>query len=136
MLVVQADKDGTTYQLNIFADLFNEELRKDGKPLQFYYLPDSLAWPKRNGDYNVHFTKFAGVLTADDNIAVASPGQVEVAGGVLAFTSTSRYPIVSFKAAIDQLKHNAKNDPQSSIAIASSSLGPTIRRRPRGGADR
>ncbi len=41
LLVVQDDEDGNTYQLNIFPDLFNDELRKAGKPLAFYYLPDS-----------------------------------------------------------------------------------------------
>ena len=113
MLVVQADEDGTSYQLNIFPDLFNEELRKEGKPLQFYYMPDAPRMAKdENGDYMFHFTKFAGVLTADDNIAVASPGQVEVAGGVLAFTSTLKIPDKVITAAIQQLKHNAMSDPQ------------------------
>ena len=115
MLLVQQDEDGKTYQLNIFPDLFNEELRKEGKPLQFYYLPDEPRMAKAdNGDYMFHFTKFAGVLTADDNIAVASPGQVEVAGGVLAFTSTLKIPDRVIQNAIDQLKHNASNNPQFS----------------------
>ena len=113
MLVVQQDEDGKTYQLNIFPDLFNEQLRKDGKPLQFYYLPDEPRMAKNdNGDYMFHFTRFAGVLTADDNIAAASTGQVEVAGGVLAFTSTLKIPDSVIQAAIDQLKHNAQNNPQ------------------------
>jgi hypothetical protein len=113
MLIVQTDQDGITYQLNIFADLFNEDLRKAGQPLHFYYLPDEPRMAKNDaGDYMFHFTKFAGVLTADDNIAVASPGQVEVAGGVLAFTSTLKIPDDVIKGAIDQLKHNAANNPQ------------------------
>ena len=74
LLIVQDDEDGNTYQLNIFPDLFNDELRTAGKPLAFYYLPDSPRMARyENGDYMFHFTKFAGVLTADDNIAVASP---------------------------------------------------------------
>jgi hypothetical protein len=111
MLVVQQDDDGKTYQLNIFADIFNEQLRRDGKPLQFYYLPDEPRLARNdNGDYMFHFTKFAGVLTADDNIAVASPGQVEVAGGVVAFTSTLKIPDQVILAAIDQIRQSAKND--------------------------
>ncbi len=113
LLVVQDDEDGNTYQLNIFPDLFNEELRKAGKPLAFYYLPDSPRMARfENGDYMFHFTKFAGVLTADDNIAVASPGQVEVAGGVLAFTSTLKIPDSVIQNAMDQLKHEIKNNPR------------------------
>jgi len=113
LLVVQNDEEGNTYQLNIFPDLFNEDLRKAGKPLAFYYLPDSPRMAKyENGDYMFHFTKFAGVLTADDNIAVASPGQVEVAGGVLAFTSTLKIPDSVLQNALDQLKHEIKNNPR------------------------
>jgi hypothetical protein len=52
------------------------------------------------------------VLTADDNIAVASPGQVEVAGGVLAFTSTLKIPDSVIQSAIDKLKHEIKNNPR------------------------
>jgi hypothetical protein len=115
LLIVQDDEDGNTYQLNIFPDLFNDELRQAGKPMAFYYLPDSPRMARyENGDYMFHFTKFAGVLTADDNIAVASPGQVEVAGGVLAFTSTLKIPDSVIQNAMDQLKHEIKNNPQYS----------------------
>lgn len=111
MLVVQQGEDGNTYQLQIFPDVFNEELRRAGKAMQFYYMPDSPRMAKNDhGDYMFHFTKFAGVLTADDNIAVASPGQVEVAGGVLAFTSTLKIPDAVIQAAIAQLKHGCMND--------------------------
>jgi hypothetical protein len=113
MLIVQQGQDGNTYQLNIFPDLFNDQLRKDAKPLQFYYLPDEPRMARsENGDYMFHFTRFAGVLTADDNIAVASPGQVEVAGGVLAFTSTLKIPDDVIAAAITKLKRNIKQNPQ------------------------
>ena len=113
LLIVQNDEEGNAYQLNIFPDLFNDELRKAGKPLAFYYLPDSPRMARyENGDCMFHFTKFAGVLTADDNIAVASPGQVEVAGGVLAFTSTLKVPDSVIQNAMDELKHEIKNNPR------------------------
>ena len=113
LLIVQNDEEGNAYQLNIFPDLFNDELRKAGKPLAFYYLPDSPRMARyENGDCMFHFTKFAGVLTADDNIAVASPGQVEVAGGVLAFTSTLKIPDSVIQNAMDELKHEIKNNPR------------------------
>ena len=113
LLIVQNDEEGNAYQLNIFPDLFNDELRKAGKPLAFYYLPDSPRMARyENGDCMFHFTKFAGVLTADDNIAVASPGQVGVAGGVLAFTSTLKIPDSVIQNAMDELKHEIKNNPR------------------------
>ena len=71
MLLVQADKDGVTYQLNIFADLFNAELRNAGKPLQFYYLPDEPRIAKNDsGDYMFHFTKFLSELLVVEALAV------------------------------------------------------------------
>lgn len=113
ILIVQDDEDGNTYQLQIFADLFNEQLRKDDKPLQFYYLPDSPRMAKNdNGDYMFHFTKFEGILTADDNIATAGPGQVEVAGGVVAFTTTLKIPDSVIQNTIDQIKQEIKTNNQ------------------------
>jgi len=115
LLIVKTDEDGNTYQLNIFPDLFNEQLQAAGKPLQFYYLPDSPRMARYdNGDYMFHFDKFEGVLTADDNIAVASPGQTEVAGGVLAFTSTLKIPDAVITAAVEQLKNEIQHNPKYS----------------------
>lgn len=111
LLVVPRDEDGTAYQLNIFPDLFNEQLRQAGKPLKFYYLPDAPRMAKNeSGDYMFHFTRFSGVLTADDNIAVASPGQVETAGGVLAFTTTLKIPDDVLDDAVALIRKEIKNN--------------------------
>ena len=59
--------------------------------------------------YKFSFIKFEGVLNADDNID--APGaETEVAGGVLAFTTTLKIPDDVIAAAIQQLKQNCMND--------------------------
>src|SRR5664279_2015009 len=109
MMIVQ-QKDGETYQLNIFPDYFNAELRASGKPMYFYYQPDAPRMAKyEDGSYKFSFIKFEGVLNADDNIDV--PGaETEVAGGVLAFTTTLKIPDDVIAAAIQELKQKCMND--------------------------
>ena len=109
MMVVQT-KDTETYQLQIYPDYFNNELRAAGKPMHFYYKPDAPRMAQNgNGSYKFSFIDFEGVLTADDNID--SPGaQTELAGGVLAFTSTFKIPDDVIAAALQQLKDNCLND--------------------------
>ena|ERR1039457_2991171 len=109
MIVVQ-EKNGETYQLNIFPDYFNAELRAAGKPMYFYYQPDAPRMAQNpDGTYKFSFIKFEGVLNADDNID--APGaETETAGGVLAFTSTLKIPDEVIAGAISQLKTNCMND--------------------------
>jgi hypothetical protein len=109
MMVVQ-EKDGESYQLNIYPDYFNEQLRAAGKPMYFYYQPDKPRLAKNDdGTYKFSFVKFEGVLNADDNIDV--PGvETETAGGLLAFTSTMKIPDEVITGAIKQLKDKCMND--------------------------
>ncbi len=109
MMVVQ-QKDGETYQLNIFPDYFNEQLRAAGKPMYFYYQPDKPRLAQNaDGTYKFSFVKFEGVLNADDNIDVQG-AETETAGGVLAFTSTLKIPDEVISGAIQQLKTRCMKD--------------------------
>jgi len=109
-MLVTHQKDGQSYQLQIYPDYFNNELRDAGKPMHFYYKPDAPRMAQyADGTYKFSFIKFEGVLTADDSID--SPGaQTEVAGGVLAFTSTFKIPDDVIENALTQLKANCIND--------------------------
>src|SRR4051794_18200961 len=109
-MMVTPAKEGETYQLQIYPDYFNNELRDAGKPMHFYYKPDKPRMAQfEDKSYKFDFVKFEGVLNADDNID--SPGaQTEVAGGVLAFTSTFKIPDDVIANAIQQLKDRCIND--------------------------
>ena len=113
MVVVQ-QKDGETYQLNIFPDYFNEQLRAAGKPMYFYYQPDKPRLAQNpDGTYKFCFVKFEGVLNADDHIGVQG-AETETAGGLLSFTSTLKIPDDVIVATIQQLKTRCMKDAEFS----------------------
>jgi len=108
-VMVSQDFDGMQHTLSIYPDIQNDNLRISGKPMHFYIMPESVRMAKNDqGQYMFHFTKFAGVLTEDSNIAVK--GQEEVAGGVLSFTSTLALPPGVIDSLKDQITQEIKQD--------------------------
>jgi hypothetical protein len=102
-LVVQRASDGQTYQLQIFPDLFNADLRAAGKPMHFYFLPDAPRMVRDpDGRWHFHFTRFGGALDEGDTVGVA--GHQEVAGGVLSFDATLKIPDDVIVGAIAELQ--------------------------------
>lgn len=108
-VAVAQDFDGMLHTLSIYPDIQNDNLRMSGKPMHFYIMPESVRMAKNDQNkYMFHFTKFAGVLTQDTNIAVK--GQEEVAGGVLSFTSTLALPPGVIDSLKDQIAQEIKKD--------------------------
>jgi len=109
-LQVGISTDGEPTTLQIFADINNDRLRQLNKPMYFYILPNRVYLAKDgNGRYILSFTKFAGVLNADNNIGAS--GQEEVAGGVLSFSSTLELPPGVLESVKDQIITMIKSDP-------------------------
>lgn len=102
-LVVQRASDGETYQLQIFPDLFNADLRAARKPMHFYFLPDAPRMVRDpDGRWHFHFTRFGGVLDEGDTVGV--DGHQELAGGVLSFDATLKIPDDVIAGAIAELQ--------------------------------
>lgn len=95
VLVTARKNDGgkpEEYQLTIFPDIYNEQLRAAGKATHYYYLTDRVSLSKNaDGSYKFRFLKFAGVLDQDRNVAIRE-GRLEVAGGLLSFTASLQVP--------------------------------------------
>ena len=109
-LEVGISTDGQPTTLQIFADINNDRLRQLNKPRYFYILPNRVYLAKDGiGRYMLDFIKFAGVLSADNNIGAT--GQEEVAGGVLSFSSTLELPPGVLDSVKDQITTMIKSDP-------------------------
>ena len=63
-LVTEKDPDtGVTYQLHLYPDMFNAELRDEKKEMWFYYVPDSPRLAVNDqGDWMFHFLKYSGIV--------------------------------------------------------------------------
>ena len=106
LVVKTKNKDGIEYSMIFYPDKNNNDLRESGLPMHFYYIPDRvfLAKDTINGQrqYKFHLQKFAGVLTEDGN--VATPQDLEIAGGYLVFSTTLAVDEATMAAIRDQLQ--------------------------------
>jgi hypothetical protein len=94
---------GEQYTILYLPDLNNDKLQREGKAPVYYWVPGQVRLARKGdvGPYKFHHTHFVGVLSEDLHVGV--DGEAEVQGGMLAFTTTSRYPTTVLKKAEEQL---------------------------------
>jgi len=84
------------YELIYYPDVNNDSLQNEGKPPVFYWLPNYVHIARKDGlstgDYMFMMMRFAGKQTSEGNIGVTEGESREVAGGVLALTTTAAPP--------------------------------------------
>jgi hypothetical protein len=106
------DESGEKYQILFLPDRNNDELQNEGKPPVYYWVPGTVRMARKGdtGDYKFHHIHFVGTMSEDTHVGVE--GNSEVSGGVLSFTTTSRYPTSVMKQAEEQFlaKWRGKND--------------------------
>ncbi|MBC6489557.1 hypothetical protein ACFSQD_04440 [Flavihumibacter stibioxidans] len=87
-------KDG--YELIYYPDVNNDALQNEGKPPVFYWLPNYVHIARKDGrkegDLMFLMLRFAGKQTSEGNIGLEDGESREVAGGVLAVTTTAAPP--------------------------------------------
>ncbi|MEN8446562.1 MAG: hypothetical protein ABG776_16290, partial [Cyanobacteria bacterium J06555_13] len=102
-------ENGESYTILYLADANNDDLQAEGKPPSYYWVPGKirLAQQGDTGDYMFRHMHFVGVFNDDVNVGIEK-GQTEVSGGLLSFTTTSRYPTSVLKKAQKQLLERFK----------------------------
>lgn len=91
------------YTILYLPDRNNELLQAEGKPPAYYWVPGEVRMARQGdgGDFKFHHTHFVGVLSDETHIGVDD--EAEVQGGILGFTTTSRYPTSVLQTAEQQL---------------------------------
>lgn len=104
------DESGEQYTLLYLPDRNNDILQAAGKPPVYYWVPGSvrLAQFGDTGDYKFRHIHFVGILGEDTHVGVDE--HAEVTGGLLSFTTTSRYPTHVLKQSQDQLLDKFRGD--------------------------
>jgi hypothetical protein len=107
--VVNSDS-GEQYTILYLPDLNNSALQREGKAPVYYWVPGSVRLARfgDTGDFKFRHIHFVGVL--DEDIHVGVEGRAEVVGGVLSFTTTSRYPTSDLQQAEQQLLNKFRGD--------------------------
>lgn len=105
------DESGNQYTILFLPDKNNDQIQSEGGPAYYYYIPEQVRLAQKGdvGDFKFRHIHFVGTFDKDTNIGT---GDGEVQGGVLSFTTTSRYPTSVMKQAQEQLmaKWNGKTD--------------------------
>jgi hypothetical protein len=92
-------------RLLFLPDVHNDLLQQEGKPPVYYWLPHEVRLARKNGadgDYKFSFLHFVGVMSGETHVGVS--GTDEVAGGLLAFSTTSAPPPEQLLAAQEDVK--------------------------------
>lgn len=100
---VVMDESGEEYTILYLPDLNNDQLQKEGKAPVYYWVPGGVRLARKGDTGHLKFLHmhFVGVLDEDTHVGVEGKG--EVSGGLLSFTTTSRYPTSVLKKAEEQL---------------------------------
>jgi hypothetical protein len=104
------DESGEGHTLLFLPDRQNEALQRERKAPVFYYIPEQvrLARNPANNDFKFRHIHFVGVF--DETTVGIEKG--ETSGGVLALTTTSRFPATVLKQAEAQIleRFSGRND--------------------------
>lgn len=102
--------EDTQYTILYCPDLNNDALQREGKAPVYYWIPGEVRLARRGGggDFKFHHTHFVGVMSEDTHVGVDDDAEVQ--GGILAFTTTSRYPTEVLQQAQEQLLQKFRGD--------------------------
>lgn len=103
-------ESGEEYTLMFLADRNNEGLQAEGKPPVYYWVPGEVRLARHGdtGPYKFRHIHFVGVMDEDTHVGV--DGQAEVVGGLMAMTTTSRFPTSVLQQATEQLLDKFRGD--------------------------
>jgi len=91
MSSVVEDDAGGKHEVVFLPDKNNPELRDAGKPMHFYFLPQTNRLARHSeGDFVFGVQRFSGIMDPSKNIG--EDGYSELAGGVMNFTATLAPP--------------------------------------------
>ena len=86
-MITQNDETGREFQLQVYPDANNPELRANGRPTHYYFVPKRVFLAKKQtapADFDFGMTVFKGLLTGETTIGitddVTAGGAVETGG--------------------------------------------------------
>jgi len=117
--------DGKTVpamDLEVFPDANNAQLRANGLPIQYYYMPQEihLATKPNSTDFDFSVTLFKGLMTTEDTTGIANVpstgGEVDAGGAFVTFSTTMAVPDAVLADALTKLKAGQTDPPPPRIA--------------------
>lgn len=114
VMVAVNDENGKPFQVQVYPDAHNPELKAAGLPTQYYFQPARIRLAKRHdspADYDFQMTLFKGLADSEDTIVPAEMEGTELGGGYCAFSTTFGLPPNVIEQIQQKLKTRDHGDP-------------------------
>ncbi|MEU6166868.1 hypothetical protein [Streptomyces tanashiensis] len=119
IIVTANDETGKEFQLQVYPDAHNPELRQAGLPTQYYFQPAEVFLARKHDspdDFNFQMTLFKGLMSEEANIAPTDLVGTELGGGFCSFSTTFRIPPSVITGALEKLKRREHETPGGRLA--------------------
>lgn len=116
------DATAGVYNLEIFPDANNPQLKANKLPMQFYYMPQNVYLAKKpnSDDFDFSVTIFKGLMTSEDTLNASNVasvgGEIDAGGGFVTFSTTMAIPSSVLSAALAQIKSGQLSNVPASLA--------------------
>ncbi|AWZ04236.1 hypothetical protein DRB96_05415 [Streptomyces sp. ICC1] len=134
VIVTVNDDTGRPFQLQVYPDAHNPELRQAGLPTQYYFQPARVFLARKQDspqDFDFQMTLFKGLMSEEAHVTPGDLAGTELGGGFCAFSTTFAIPPSVITGAIQKLKQREHeiparigpffnfqdNDPEPSLGI-------------------
>ncbi|MFH8836788.1 hypothetical protein [Streptomyces sp. NPDC017868] len=115
VVVTVNDDTGKPFQVQVYPDAHNPELRAAGLPTQYYFQPAQVFLARKHdspGDFDFEMTLFKGLLSEETHISPSDLAGTELGGGFCSFSTTFAIPPSVITGAVEKLKQREHNTPQ------------------------
>jgi hypothetical protein len=119
IIVTANDETGKEFQLQVYPDAHNPELRAAGMPTQYYFQPAEVFLARKHDspdDFNFQMTVFKGLMSEEANISPAELVGTELGGGFCSFATTFRIPPSVITGVLEKLKRREHDTPGGRLA--------------------
>ena len=121
VVVTVNDETGKKFDVQVYPDAHNPELRAAGLPTQYYFQPAQVFLARKHDtpdDYDFQMTLFKGLGSEETNITPAEleGASTEVGGGFCTFSTTFGIPDSVIEGVVQKLKNREHPAPVGRLA--------------------
>ncbi|MGH3378305.1 MAG: hypothetical protein ACRDP6_26640 [Actinoallomurus sp.] len=114
VVVTVNDENGKRFDVQVYPDAHNPELRRAGQPTQYYFQPAQVYLARKHDfpdDFDFEMTLFKGLMSEETNISPADLSGTELGGGFCTFSTTFGIPDSVIDGVLEKLKNREHGAP-------------------------
>ncbi|MFI6166191.1 hypothetical protein ACIBCN_05325 [Nocardia sp. NPDC051052] len=121
VVVTVNDETGKRYDVQVYPDAHNPELRQAGQPTQYYFQPSRVYLARKHDtpdEYDFQMTLFKGLLDEESSVTPEElrDAVTEIGGGFCTFSTTFAIPDSVIEGVLQKLKQHEHGMPGPRLA--------------------